>query len=219
MRFGIFQQIVQQISEQGLPKTVSSAVNISVTKSVEGAERVLDALPHRGRIRSVRDAFSVALDLAKPYWQGLGLRIVKLGPAGIEVIVPAKLNNADAHQEIEEGVLCSASLFALRSLWQRMAPREGTNLWVQKIEFERLHDFTQRTPSTNGDLRIKTELLPTNRELLYAELLKSSKAQMQWSLLVTNENEKLVARVSVETIITMLDAFTALKEKNPLETH
>ena len=229
MRLGLFQHFVDGFKDQirilpdelskKLQTQVRGGLNKALQLSLKEAEKILEALPLTSHSESplhtvkenLKDGLQTALSLAKPYLQGLGLRIVKLGANSVEILVPQNIWTQDSHQQIEEGVLCSAGLLALQCLWQRVSPQSGSLFQVQKMEFERL------AKSLPGDLRLRTELQPTQREILYATLLKQRKAQVSFSILVTQENDLLVAKINLICNVWSPEAVETLNEKNPTE--
>jgi hypothetical protein len=164
-------------------------VQQTLAKTLHEAQKVIEALPKNASAQSVKEALSSALDLARPYWQRLGLRVVRLSSSVIEIHIPKNMAT-QLNEVIEEGVLCSAAVYAVRTLWEKAAPNTRTVMQIQRIEFERCGDFSSH-------LRLKAELPALSRELLYADLQNKDQATQDWSLLITNENEALVAKLNL----------------------
>ena len=179
MRLGNFQQIVDQALQQAFQQTLN------------GADKLLESLPSSKEGLSVRAIMSSLLDLAKPYWQRLGLRVVKIHQDFIEIHIPANVVTTQ-NGVIEEGVLCSAAVFAVRVLWERNSPSLKTQLEVYRFDFERVEAY-------RGDLRLRAQLPSLQRELMLANVASDQSTPMEWSLLIHGEDDKVVAKIHLSS--------------------
>ena len=151
-------------------------------------ETALENLAEQVDIKQPKQVLQFALDVVRPYLQSLGLRVAKLTAENIEVVLPEHPLHQDMKSFLDEGAVCSASLFAFRKLWKRNAPKGPFSWKVLKFEFEALREL-------QGPLHIKWNLPTLQREALYAELAETQRALQDTVVHVFNGQDQLVAQV------------------------
>lgn len=175
MRLSNFQQLQSEIRKK---------ISLNLVDSF-GASFV-EALDQK----QAKQVLGFALDLIRPYFQGLNLRVAALSAENIEINIPAKVLHQDEHLGVDEGVICSAALFAFRLLWKRNSPSEQMNLDLQKLEFERVR-------LAKGDLRLKIHFSKVTREAILAELVDKSESMIELTAMIFDQEDQLVAKTQL----------------------
>ncbi|MFP5519430.1 MAG: hypothetical protein ACLGGX_05970 [Bdellovibrionia bacterium] len=150
-------------------------------------------------------ALSYALDIFKPFTQGMGVRIARLSDSHIEVVLPQRPHNLTAHKEFHEGVVLGAGLEAIRTLWARHAPLGEFFLYATKVNLE-IH----RPPLK--ELRFKLEMIEAQREAVLAELRRHRKSQQDLQLKIYDENDQLVADLDVQIALQFQPSLAASED-------
>lgn len=157
---------------------------LRLTDLVEEVSEAIDA-------KSPKTVLNFALDVIKPYLQALGLRVSRISEENIEVILPAKFQSTSQDQQLDEGAICSAGIFAFKQLWKKNSPKGKFSISIQKIIFEKIrtHQFE------HGDLSLRFELPKLTRETIFADLSDRENNQSQFLILVYNQSEHIVAEI------------------------
>jgi hypothetical protein len=190
MRLRNFQQIQSRLQKK-FGKNLNKKFN-KITGLMEEVTEQID-------LRQPKTVLNFALDMIKPYLQTLGLRISKLSEEQIEVVLPEKFKYMDVNQELDEGAVCSAAVFAFRQLWLRNSPKGHFEIHIQKIQFERFRDLA-------SDLFLRLELGTLNREAIFADLSDRKKAQTDMIVHIYDQKEQLVGQVNILAELNLVEA-------------
>lgn len=133
-----------------------------------------------------------ALDFLRPHFLSLGIRIVRLSPQQIEILVPAKARNLDESGMVMEGILTSVGIEAFKMLWKRNAPQGHFENKVSQFSFEKIKEL-------KGDIRLRCELSEISREAVLAELVKDKRSRVQVQIDFYNLEEQICAQLALQS--------------------
>ncbi len=143
-----------------------------------------------------KQILNLALDVMRPYLRSLGLRVSQLSFQDIEVVIPAKPLSQDSQEQLDEGAVISAALFAFRRLWRKNAPRGSFHVDVLNFEFERLQPLS-------APLFVRGHLPVSQREAIYVELSEHQRSVHEAGLQVYDEENQVVAKILVKSVLRM----------------
>lgn len=132
-----------------------------------------------------------ALDFLRPHFLSLGIRIVRLSPQQIEIMVPAKARNLDESGEVMEGILASVGIESFKMLWKRNAPEGFFENKVGTFTFEKLKEL-------KGDIRVRCELSDIAREAVLAELHKDKRSRHEVQIYFYNLEDQICAQLNLQ---------------------
>jgi hypothetical protein len=161
------------------------------------AETLAQELVNHLQGRQPQHILNFALDFIRPYVQTLGLRVSKLTPEKVEIVVPAKLMTQDVNHNLDEGALVSASLFALKTLWKKNTPKGHFKIEIKKFEYEKIRD--PKVP-----LRIRLEVSDLVREALFAELAENKTAMQEVTAHILDSDLQVLAKVHIQAELGLL---------------
>lgn len=145
---------------------------------------------------------SYALDLLRPHFLSLGVRISVLAPLRVELILPAKPRVLDSEGCIFLGVQTSAAIEGYRLWWQRNLPanlaRQGCQIRVLQVQ-ARVHK-----PS-HQDLHIRGEVSEISRESCLAELMQNKKTKHQMTMYCVDSENQICTEFDLESELTCKD--------------
>lgn len=133
-----------------------------------------------------------ALDFLRPHFLSLGMRVVRLSPHHVEIMVPAKPRNLDESGFIMEGILTSAAIEAFKQLWKRNAPEGFFENKVMGYQFEKFKEL-------KGDIRLRCELSDLSREAILAELHKDKRSRTQVQIHFFNSEDQICAELNLQS--------------------
>jgi hypothetical protein len=147
-----------------------------------------------GQVKSpqARQLLNSALDLVRPHFLSLGIRVTRLGTHDVEVLLPKKRRNLDEHGEFIPGILMSSATEAYRLLWVRNAPPGEFQMTVELVQFQSLKN-------PRGDVRVRFQLSDLAREARLAELSKNKISEHEGVLRLYDEEDQICAEVLVKS--------------------
>lgn|GEM_PF-4214051 len=177
--------------------------------------RLRESLEGRGLQQQAQEILGLALDLTKPYLQGLGFRVAKLSPELIELIIPQKALLAGANGGLDEGldpaILCQAATYALNLLWLRSAhPQISARLWIRKLECEQIRPAVGNQRLTLTHSTILMESLRLALQQHGAPLEDKEPLRAQWTAQVFDQQESLTAKIEITAELRVLEKVTEL---------
>ena len=139
-----------------------------------------------------RQILNSALDLVRPHFLSLGIRVTRLGTHEIEILVPRKMRNLDDRGDFIPGILMSATTEAYRLLWTRNAPPGEFQVTLEQVQFQALK-------TARGDVRVRFQLSDLAREARLAELSKNKISEHEGVLRLYDEEDQVCAEVQVKS--------------------
>ena len=133
-----------------------------------------------------------ALDLFRPHFISLGVRIAILSPTHVELTLPMKARSLDEQGEILPGVQISAAIEAYKLLWKRNAPEGEFQIVIKSAK-------AQFFKSARTDLHLRGELSEISRESRRAELSKNKRATHEMTLNFYDDQDQIVTEVEVKS--------------------
>lgn len=133
----------------------------------------------------------LVLDYLKPQARALGLRVARLSPEKIEVVLPDRPRNRGEHAHLHEGAVTMAACEVARWLWLENKPDGVFELEFSKVQLEKIDVLI-------GDLRLRAELDDVAREKALYQFREMKRSEASMQVLVYNREEKLVAKVELE---------------------
>ena len=143
-----------------------------------------------------RRALSSALDLVRPHFVSLGVRISVLSSSQIELLLPRKKRNLDEHGQILMGVQISAAIEAYKLLWKRNAPDGEFQVTIRGVQARILRP-------TQSAIKIRGELSEVAREARWAELAKSKKSRHEITLHLFDDQEQICGEVDIQSDLSL----------------
>ncbi len=197
-------KLIDELEKTGVK--VQNSVGRLVGDLAAGFIEELQEISHHLDSGHLKQALSWAVDLVRPYLQSLRLRVSLINRNDIEVILPLQ-TSLKTVQEVDEGAVVSASLFAYRRLWDQNP--EVLQVRIKEVAMEKL------VPSFDTTLYLRWNMSPLQRESFYAQvraedevphggdqqMSQKSKAQQEAIIQVFNEMEQLVGRVSIKAFL------------------
>lgn len=132
-----------------------------------------------------------ALDVLKPHFQSLGLRVARLGTHEVEVVIPKKNRNLDEDGDFLTGVLMSTAVEAYRLLWKRNAPPGDFKVEILEVNFK-----SHKKPK--GEVRVRWDLSELARESRWVELQRNKKTNQEAQLNFFDEDDQICAEVQIK---------------------
>jgi hypothetical protein len=194
MKFNNYQHFQKSVSKKlskNLKKITSSANDLAETLAEELVNHIQGKPPQH--------ILNFALDFIRPYIQTLGLRVSKLTSENVEVVIPGKVLYQDVNQNLDEGALISASLFAFKKLWKKNSPKGHFKIEIKKIEFEKIRD-------PKAPVRIRLELSAMTRETIFADLVESKTATQDIMAHILDSELQVLAKVHIQAELSLLKA-------------
>lgn len=152
-----------------------------------------------------KKVLSYALDLLRPHFLSLGVRVSVLSPLRLELILPAKPRVVDSDGNIFLGVQTSAAVEGYRMWWRRNLP---VNLAKQGCEVRLLQVHTRVHKSCNQDLRLRGEVSEISRESCLAELLQNKKSKHQMTIYCVDSENQICTELDIECELLNKDLLT-----------
>lgn len=172
----------------------------SVRTQVEGALQQrgvrldpvdLAALVEELSPQASKKMISYALDILRPFSQGMGLRVETLTETQIEVHLPPRPHNLTEKNYFHEGALLGAALETIRLIWARHAPLG--QFYVHATESQLI------TPDPVSEkVIIKLELDDQARESCLADLRTQNHSQYEQQVLLFDQNQKSLGRATFQ---------------------
>ncbi len=138
-----------------------------------------------------KQTLNSALDLVRPHFISLGLRISVLSSTKIELMLPCKARNLDERGELLQGVQISSAIEAFKLIWKRNAPEGEFQIVIRNVK-------TQFMKPANKDLHLRCELSELVRESCWAELAAQKFSHQTLDLKFFDDQEQVVSEVEVE---------------------
>lgn len=133
---------------------------------------------------------SFALDVAKPFIAGLGLRIARWGDTHVEVIIPYKTKNFSHDGQLHQGTLFAGVIECVQLLWSRHLP-----LGAEAFRIENVHiDFLRAAES---DISIRYELPESERERILFEGRVNQQFRAETQVHLYDQKGQLIAEARV----------------------
>lgn len=194
MKFNNYQHFQKNVG-----KKLSKNLKKMTGSAYELAETLAEELVSHLQGKQPRHILNFALDFIRPYIQTLGLRVSKLTPEKVEIVIPSKALHQDANQNLDEGALVSAALFAFKTLWRKNAPKGHFKIEVKKFEYEKIRD-------PQAPVRIRIEMSALARETLFAELSENKSAVQELTANILDTDQQILAKVHIQAELGLLKA-------------
>lgn len=133
---------------------------------------------------------SYALDILKPFTQGMGLRVETLTETQVEVHLPLRPHNLTAQNVFHEGVLLGAAIESVKMIWGRHAPLGQFQLFTTEAELITPDPLSQK-------VILKLELDDATREQCLSELRRQNHSSYEQHVLLFDQNQKSVGQVNL----------------------
>lgn len=134
--------------------------------------------------------------LLNPYLSSLGIRVSKVSPQSIELIVPDWWRTRGLKEGVDEGVLVSAAQFAIQALLRQS--NLFSHIPTALVGFE-LH----RVRTVSGQVRVRLEWSALQQEASWAELRNQSVCQVRFPISFFSQDEMLLAEMFVDQKFTL----------------
>ena len=167
-------------------------INKNFTKIAVLVEDLVSDVAEQIQSPRTKKTLNTALDMLRPHFVSLGVRVSVLGPHSVELILPRKTRNLGADGEILPGVQISAGIEAYKLLWMRNAPEGEFRIQIKNVK-------VQFFKAGQGPLRLRGELSEIARESKWAELLKNKRSHHVMSLHVYDSEEQICAEIEIES--------------------
>lgn len=141
--------------------------------------------------RASKKFLSYALDILKPFTQGMGLTVKTLTETQIEVHLPLRPHNLTAQNEFHEGVLLGAAIETVKLIWGRHAPLGQFRLFTTEAELITPDPISQKVV-------FKLELDDQTRERCLSDLRNQKHSQYEQQVLIFDEQQKSLGRVNLQ---------------------
>ncbi|PWU22086.1 MAG: hypothetical protein C5B49_01650 [Bdellovibrio sp.] len=155
---------------------------LNFKKMTELFSEVSDSL----RSPQARALFASALEFLKPHHLALGLRVAKLSRTRLEVVVPHRWRNQLEAEELDPGILTTASAMGAQLLMRRMDLPDLGPMTIEEIHFFRHSKLA-------GDLRGRLEFSKLAQEAFRAELKKKTKTKLELLMIFFDQFDRRVA--------------------------
>lgn len=158
----------------------------------KAVEQVAEQIVEQINSPQARQILNSALDLVRPHFLSLGIRVTRLGVHEIEILIPRKVRNLDERSEFIPGILMSSSTEAYRLLWTRNAPPGEFQVVMDSVQFQSLKN-------PRGDVRVRFQLSELARESRLAELSKNKISEHEGVLRLYDDEDQVCAEVLVKS--------------------
>jgi hypothetical protein len=156
------------------------------------AEQIVGQIAEQIGSPHAKKILNSALDLIRPHFISLGLRVTRLGSHEVEVLIPKKSRNLDERGDFLPGILMSSSTEAYRLLWTRNAPPGEFQLIIESVQYQALKN-------PKGDVRVRMQLSDLAREARLAELSKNKVSEHEGVLRLHDQEDQICAEVLVKS--------------------
>ncbi|MGE3756426.1 MAG: PaaI family thioesterase [Pseudobdellovibrionaceae bacterium] len=131
-------------------------------------------------------ALGFALDFAKPFVAGIGLRVARWSDTSVEIIVPLKTKNKNESGTLHHGVLVTGAIECVQLLWSRHLPLTYENWSLQNFHIDFLRP-------AEGDVFIRYELLESEREKILFQARVNQSVSIEAPIHLFDSNGQLIA--------------------------
>jgi hypothetical protein len=174
-----------------------------ITKNINNIATALEdalegVLPHYVLKRG-RRSLNFALDFFQPHVLSLGLRVAKLSRAQVELVIPDKDRNLDLQGLMQEGVVVSAGVEAVKLLWGQNKPDGNFKQNLRGLELEVFKPM-------KGMLRLRMEMAELSRESAYASLATTQQAEQDLIAQIFDSQEQAVAQIKFSLKLSLMSA-------------
>lgn len=156
------------------------------------AEQIVGQIAEQISSPHAKRVLNSALDLIRPHFLSLGLRVTRLGAHEIEVLIPKKKRNLDERGDFIPGILMSSATEAYRLLWTRNAPPGEFQIIIDGVQYQALKN-------PKGVVRVRMELSELSREARLAELSKNKSSEHEGVLRLHDEEDQICAEINIKS--------------------
>jgi hypothetical protein len=160
------------------------------------AEQIVGQIAEQINSRHAKQVLNSALDLIRPHFLSLGLRVTRLSNSEIEILLPKKSRNLDERGDFLPGILISSATEAYRLLWMRNAPAGEFQLRILAVQYQALKN-------PKGSVRVRLQLSDLSREANLAELTKRKSSEHEGVLRLHDEDDQICAEIIVKGLLSI----------------